>query len=163
MVSSNFSLIFGLTGIKRVQDGGANQSSNGPWSGLWQGLQISAHLKEWIIGYRRNEKNGYEIEASMNLGAGYDIISVQKRRGSGATESDAMANTMGCFSQLCIFLGIGNVYVWGFSLCVSLRAWIWLFCFFFRLNTFLPGGLTPLPFFFNVIYFVSFSFCKRRK
>ena len=27
MLSSNFSLIFGLTGIKRVQDGGANKSS----------------------------------------------------------------------------------------------------------------------------------------
>lgn len=51
----------------------------------------------------------------MNLGAGYDNKSPEEKR-IGATESDAVAYTMGYFSRLCISLGIGNVNVRGFSL-----------------------------------------------
>ena len=44
MASSNFSLVFGLASIKRVQYGSANKSSNGSWSRIRQRFEIKPHL-----------------------------------------------------------------------------------------------------------------------
>ena len=54
ILSSDFSLVFGLASIKWVQDGGADQSSNGPRGCLCNRFKIKPHHP--FISFLSNEK-----------------------------------------------------------------------------------------------------------
>lgn len=69
MMATNFSLVLGLTSVEGIQDGGADQSSNGPWRCLQQGFHIKAHLPP--------ESQGPEVWNLMRMGKGAENQAVE--------------------------------------------------------------------------------------